>query len=418
MGGEKLLTIEQSISRLKINLVRKRPFYGIILMKLDQFEKNLDTDIMATNGRYIYYNEEYMEKLNEAERNFYILHQLYHCILMHPSRIIDKDKKIANIAADFIVNLYIDMERNEFKKAGILITIPKDELIVKNEEDKRELEKLSFEQLYEIIYNQQKGKIKASSEQNFQEISSEDNTPTLSLYRNNINLNKIKNDLIIPDNIEKTSSNMRRIIQESIITNKVYGSKLSGDLPGSLLRRITDLIGTRVPWYKYLRRYLSNILQDDTSFDTPDKNHIYRGFILPGQYEDENNMEDILFLIDTSGSISNDDLNNFLFQAYNVCKDFNAVGKVIFFDCIVQDVFEISKDNIFKVPIYGGEGTDVNVALQYVIDEKINYTCVVVLTDGYFSPPRVFLRNVIWCLTEDGMEESVKDYKGSTIIRI
>lgn len=413
-----MLTIDQSISRLKINLVRKRPFYGIILMKLDQFQESTSTDIIATNGRDIYYNKEYMEKLNEAERNFYLLHQLYHCIFMHPSRIINKDKKIANIAADFIVNLYIDMERNEFKKAGILITVPKDALIVKNEEEKKDLEKLSFEQLYEIIYNQQKGKIKVSSEQNFQETSSEDNAPTLSLYGNNINLNKIKNDLIIPDNIEKTSSNMRRIIQESIITNKVYGSKLSGDLPGSLLRRITDLIGTRVPWYKYLRRYLSNILQDDTSFDTPDKNHIYRGFILPGQYEDENNMEDILFLIDTSGSISKDDLNNFLFQAYNVCKDFDAVGKVVFFDCVVQDVFEISKNNICKVPIYGGEGTDVNVALQYVRDEKISYTCIVVLTDGYFSPPRVFLKNVIWCLTEDGNEEAIRDYKGSTIIRI
>ena len=94
--------------------------------------------------------------------------------------------------------------------------------------------------------------------------------------------------LLYTSSAEKTSSNMRRIIQESIITNKMYGSKMIGDIPGSFLRRVTELIGTRVPWYKYLKRYLSNILQDDTSFDTPDKNHIYRGLILPGPYEDEN----------------------------------------------------------------------------------------------------------------------------------
>ena len=211
---------------------------------------------------------------------------------------------------------------------------------------------------------------------------------------------------------------MRRIIQESIITNKMYGSKMIGDIPGSFLRRVTELIGTRVPWYKYLKRYLSNILQDDTSFDTPDKNHIYRGLILPGPYEDENKIEDIIFLIDTSGSISEEDLNNFLYQAYNVCKDFEAQGVAIFFDSIVQDVFKINKKNINKLPIYGGEGTDVNVALEYIKNEKLKYSCILVLTDGYFNSPKTYLRNIIWCLTEDGTDESIKDYKGSTIIRI
>ena len=414
-----MLTIEQSISRLKIDLVRKRPFYGVILMKLNEIKESSSTYIMSTDGSSIYYNKKYMENLNEAERNFYLLHQLYHCIFMHPSRMINKDIKIANIAADFLVNYYIDIEKNEFKKAGIIISVPKDAYMIKDEKYKLELNKLSFEQLYEKIYNQKENKISATPQQITKNNNSNgNNSSTLNIYGNNIDLNKIKSDLILPKNIEKTSSNMRRIIQESIITSKVYGSKLIGDMPGSLIRRITELIGTRVPWYKYLRRYLSNIMQDDNSFDTPDKNHIYRKMILPGPYEDENYIEDILFLIDTSGSISEEDLNNFLFQAYNICKDFEANGKVIFFDSIVQDVFDINKENLNKLPLYGGEGTDVNVALKYVKDKKLKYSCILVLTDGYFNSPQVFLRNVIWCLTEDGTEEAIKNYKGSTIIRI
>ena len=414
-----MLTIEQSISRLKIDLVRKRPFYGVILMKLNEIKESSSTYIMSTDGSSIYYNKKYMENLNEAERNFYLLHQLYHCIFMHPSRMINKDIKIANIAADFLVNYYIDIEKNEFKKAGIIISVPKDAYMIKDEKYKLELNKLSFEQLYEKIYNQKENKISATPQQITKNNNSNgNNSSTLNIYGNNIDLNKIKSDLILPKNIEKTSSNMRRIIQESIITSKVYGSKLIGDMPGSLIRRITELIGTRVPWYKYLRRYLSNIMQDDTSFDTPDKNHIYRKMILPGPYEDENYIEDILFLIDTSGSISEEDLNNFLFQAYNICKDFEANGKVIFFESIVQDVFDINKENLNKLPLYGGEGTDVNVALKYVKDKKLKYSCILVLTDGYFNSPQVFLRNVIWCLTEDGTEEAIKNYKGSTIIRI
>lgn len=242
--AERLLNIEGSIRRLKINLVKKRPFYGLILIKLNEMKEHSTTEIMCTDGNTIYYNKKYMDELNEAERNFHLLHQLYHCIFMHPSRMINKDVKIANIAADFLVNYYIDIEKNEFKKAGIIISVPQDTYLVTPDQNDN---------------------------------IPDANSSIISIYGNNINLNKITSDLIIPNNIEKTSSNIRRIIQESIIINKVYGSRLIGDIPGSLLRRITELIGTRVPWHKYLRRYLSNVLQDDTSFDTPDKNHIYRG---------------------------------------------------------------------------------------------------------------------------------------------
>ena len=51
-------------------------------------------------------------------------------------------------------------------------------------------------------------------------------------------------------------------------------------------------------------------------------------------------------------------------------------------------------------------------------NEKLKYSCILVLTDGYFNSPKTYLRNIIWCLTEDGTDESIKDYKGSTIIRI
>ena len=74
------LTIEESISKLKINLIKRRPFYGVILMKLDELKESDTTDIASTDGEIIFYNREYMESLSESERNFYILHQLYHCI--------------------------------------------------------------------------------------------------------------------------------------------------------------------------------------------------------------------------------------------------------------------------------------------------------------------------------------------------
>ena len=34
------MTIEESISKLKINLIRRRPFYGVILMKLNELRES------------------------------------------------------------------------------------------------------------------------------------------------------------------------------------------------------------------------------------------------------------------------------------------------------------------------------------------------------------------------------------------
>ena len=215
------------------------------------------------------------------------------------------------------------MEKEEFRRNQIMITPPKDALMVESQEDKDLLEKLSFEQLYEILYKNMK---KQEQNKNIDD-NIESNGEGKSGLGKNINYQNVKEDLIRPKNVQKTSSNMRRIIQESIITNKMQGDKSMGDMPGNLLRKIEDLIGTRLPWHKYLRRYLSNIASDDLSFDTPDKNHIYRELILPGPYEDENRLEDILFVIDTSGSVSDDDLNNFMTQAYNICNDFTELRR-------------------------------------------------------------------------------------------
>ena len=78
-----MLTIEQSISRLKINLVRKRPFYGVILMKLNDMKESNTTNIMSTDGENIYYNKKYMEQLNEAERNFYYINFIIVFLCIH-----------------------------------------------------------------------------------------------------------------------------------------------------------------------------------------------------------------------------------------------------------------------------------------------------------------------------------------------
>ena len=218
------LTIEESISKLKINLIRRRPFYGVILMKLNELRESDAIDIASTDGNTIFYNREYMESLTESERNFYLLHQLYHCIFMHPTRMVNKDSKVANIAADYLVNYYIDMEKEEFRRNQIMITPPKDALMVESQEDKDLLEKLSFEQLYEILYKNMINIDADIIEGNF--------TTTLDKFNNELN---IKNSI---DKKNIKVFNTEKALEELIISrkfhqtpwNKLYKTELLKDI--------------------------------------------------------------------------------------------------------------------------------------------------------------------------------------------
>lgn len=131
--------------------------------------------------------------------------------------------------------------------------------------------------------------------------------------------------------------------------------------------------------------------------------------VLPGAGEEEH-LEQAWIFIDSSGSIGDKELTNFLSQAYTICLANECTVNVAYWDTEVTDVYEGIEDaeGIAKAcPKHSG-GTDVRCVFSYI--EKNRAKCrdsvFIICTDGhcgYREHLPVWIKtNTIIALSESG----------------
>ena len=70
------MVIEDEIVRFKMQLLRKMPFYGDIVMRLP-IVRNDAVSTAQTNGRMIEYNAKFLSGMREGQRNFVMRFSMY-----------------------------------------------------------------------------------------------------------------------------------------------------------------------------------------------------------------------------------------------------------------------------------------------------------------------------------------------------
>ena len=100
---------EEIIQKCILQVRRECSFFGS-LMLFAEIEKSKTLPTAATDGRKIFFNEEFLNSLTSQEQNALMLHEVLHMALLHVTRRQSRDPHIWNIAADIVVNDLI--ERN------------------------------------------------------------------------------------------------------------------------------------------------------------------------------------------------------------------------------------------------------------------------------------------------------------------
>ena len=118
---------EQEVNKFRYALMRKMPFYGDIVMRLP-FVADHSIPTAATNGIAIKYNPDFIMSMPEGQRNFVLMHEVFHALLGHCSRNADRNPQLWNIAADYIVNSSLTQLSRSMKAAGIPFERAKDGL--------------------------------------------------------------------------------------------------------------------------------------------------------------------------------------------------------------------------------------------------------------------------------------------------
>jgi predicted metal-dependent peptidase len=201
---------------------------------------------------------------------------------------------------------------------------------------------------------------------------------------------------------------LNRMIDATDIIVQGSGIKNRGKTPLAAERIINELKNPTLDW----RTILNDFVQEeicDYSFSPPDKRMEESPFFLPDFNEKDESVKDILFMIDTSGSMSESQITECYSEIYGAIGQFDGKlqGKLGFFDAVVVEPIPFEDEEEFKIiRPKGGGGTSFDIIFEYVEKEMEEEppVSIVILTDGYAPFPDESKANgipVLWIINNN-----------------
>jgi len=378
--------IDKNIKRLtraRTKMLVQHPFYGMLLMHmkfvLSDAHETAWSDMMET----IYLNPTFLENISDDEILYVLQHVLLHVLLGHFNDKISFERDIYDKSMDLVVNSKIYTGN-------------------KNDSSTITLDNYGGVQRCYVFNYRKPGNLYTVDE-------------VFNIIKKNILLDKTDNARhIISQIINKKGWDYHP--DESELENNGYDKTFKkkwrtwfkqaaeackndhnngyGDIPADLLRDITEEEEDKIEWRILLNEFIQEEI-NDYSFCPPDRRFGGSDFFLPDFNEKDDTVKRILFMIDTSGSMSDEEIS----ECYNEIKsainlfDGKLSGWLGFFDARVVEPMEFSDVDEFKTirPI-GGGGTKFEIIFDYVKDEwqdNEQPQSIIILTDGYAPFPDV-----------------------------
>lgn len=175
-------------------------------------------------------------------------------------------------------------------------------------------------------------------------------------------------------------------------------AKAQGELPAGLERLVKDLLYPRVSWRNQLRRYVTSMGRESADWKRPNRKFLESGFYFPTL---KSKRLEVAFAVDTSGSISDDDLRDFMSEVKGALDSFPSY-KVRLFACDAGVHTKVTAErpedfDDFIDEIRGGGGTDFRPVFDELENEPVK--ALVYLTDGRGTfPDKIPPYDVLWVI--------------------
>ncbi len=424
--------IKGCIKRLLLSRMRilyNHGFYGLLLMHMI-YAVSEEIETACTDGVRITFGIDFLDSLSDSELDFVMMHEILHVVLQHCFRGDVEDPEAYNIAADIVVNSNIMLE-NGMKASSI--TLSKYGTSMHVAPDGKEGHEYTAEQVYVMLPKNlnkkgnnnlnKKGNNKSpgsavlgAKKENKKgnnkspgsavgrakkEISKEQHQP-VRVWDDHSRWGKYEEDDTLRDVWVKRFEDAAEAIKIRDPSNA------RGLLPAFAERILKELKKTQTDW----RTILNDFIQEevvDYSFAPPDRRFDDSPFFLPDFNGKEDRVEDILFMIDTSGSMSDDMIAAAYSEVKGAIDQFNGKlkGWLGFFDAAIIKPQPFSDENEFKtIKPAGGGGTDFQIIFEYVfhhMSDKLPAS-IIILSDGDAPFPLEKLAGgipVLWLLNNE-----------------
>jgi len=378
--------VELETIKAILKLMQKKPFYGYIIQQFDKIYvpagHELSTAAVGKGQKEktlkLYINEGYFGEFlkNPKKGKPYILsvieHEIIHVVMGHLF-ISFSDPTRGNIACDLVCNQYIDPVHDNWMTCE-RYNLPKGK---------------SCYWYYDELKKNQK----------YQDDVKSGAFGEKGLFGYMKDAHSKWKGVEGDDNCEGLVKDMMRKAREA--SNNQYGD-VHDDIK-TFLDEYLKLAKPKIPWNRVLRLFVSSAAESTLGSTIMRTSKRYG--TRPGTKLEE--ILNIAVTIDTSGSISEEDLLEFFSEIKAIWKN-GAVVEIIEADCAVCRTYQFNGK--FDGSVTGRGGTDLEPALKYV-DDKRKFDAHIYFTDFY--APKITKRYktpTLWVLTSE-MDASEHPYE-------
>ena len=366
------------LDRAVKTLLIREPFYGLFLLNLNRYYGDkCDTACVCRNGinTELCVNKKFWDTLSDDEQLAVLHHELNHILFKHiTSSEYFGDHNKFNKAADLEVNSYIPVLQKD------PYYYPARFNLENNKGTKFYYENLPDEpdQSQNDSGNSYDPNDSHASWKDFQDLSDTEKQ-------------------LIENQIDYQAKNAVETCQ-----------KIIGSIPGELKEYLDSLFKIKPQvfnWKAYFRRVIGNLITSE----------LYLTRMRPSRrFPDSRGVKfkrkpHVLVGVDTSGSISDEELEDFFSEIYYLWKSGVKVT-IAQIDTKIEHIEEYNGK--FNKEIYGRGGTEFTDLINYYNERKKDFSTLVIFTDGYVSLNLPSFRNGVWIITKNGQYQ---DYPGTTI---
>ena len=378
LSNQKKQEYMRRILLARMAVLTRSGFFGLLLMHM-RFALDESMPTAATDGERILFGPKFLDSISDNELVFIMMHEIMHVALRHTSRTGRRNDLLFNIACDIVGN------SNILQAAGM---------------DPKSITLAEYGESMHLTPKGDEG-FKYTAEEVYEMLLQAGGQPKTGTFTDDHSRWGTSDD-------EALDALWTSRIRDAYEAAKARQGKRAGKLPTGVERTLKELLEPKTDWRVLLNDFIQEVVVD-YSFLPPDRRFTDSPFFLPDFNDTEAVVKDILFMIDTSASMSDEEITRAYSEVKGAIDQFggNLEGWLGFFDAKVVPPMPFADEGEFNIiRPKGGGGTSFEEIFHYIRKQMADreIASIIILTDGFAPFPEESAAMgipVLWMINND-----------------
>jgi predicted metal-dependent peptidase len=357
--------IENKLAAARTRLILDKPFLGALALRLPMIAADPKwCQTTSTDARSFYYNPAYIDALSLEQAQFVLANQALHCALSHFSRRQHRSRYRWDIACDHAINPLLVEDG---------LTPPPGTLVLECYEG------MTAEEIYPFI--EENDSDEPEEQPRHDGDGSGDSREDSSGGEQDSVANDQSGGAGQPQPLSAAEQESLSAQWQQRLAGAAQQAQQAGKLGGLLGRMVGELMQPRLPWRLLLARYMTQYARDDYSYMRPSRRE--GEMIFPSLRSAQ---ADICVVLDTSGSISEQEVDEFMSEIDAIKGQLRA--RILLHACdtaLAGDgpwLFEPWDEFRLPTTIQGGGGTDFRPVFEWISSQGREPDLLLYFTDA------------------------------------